>query len=46
MHRDKKASGGLTFVLAGAADGGVERVDDPPPAALEAALTAIGVPIS
>jgi 3-dehydroquinate synthase len=46
MHRDKKSSGGLTFVLAGAADGGVERVDDPLATALDAALTAIGVPTS
>jgi 3-dehydroquinate synthase len=46
MHRDKKAAGGLTFVLAGAADGGVERVDDPPATALDAAFTAIGVATS
>ena len=32
MRRDKKARGGLTFVLDGPA--GLESVDDPPPAAL------------
>lgn len=41
MRRDKKAAGGLTFVLAG--PGGLERVDDPPPAALAAAFAAVGV---
>jgi len=41
MARDKKASGGLTFVLAG--PNGIERVDDPGPAALGAAFAAIGV---
>jgi 5-deoxy-5-amino-3-dehydroquinate synthase len=41
MARDKKSSGGLTFVLAGA--DGLGRVDDPPPAALRAAFAAVGV---
>lgn len=41
MRRDKKASGGLTFVVPG--PGGLERVEDPPPRALEHALRAIGV---
>jgi 3-dehydroquinate synthase len=41
MRRDKKASGGLTFVLPGPA--GLERVDDPPAAAVERALRAVGV---
>jgi 5-deoxy-5-amino-3-dehydroquinate synthase len=41
MARDKKAGGGLTFVLAG--PGGIERVDDPDPAAVRKALAAIGV---
>ncbi|MGH7358453.1 MAG: 3-dehydroquinate synthase, partial [Candidatus Rokuibacteriota bacterium] len=41
MRRDKKATGGLTFVLLG--PGGLERVDDPPAPALEAALGAVGV---
>jgi 5-deoxy-5-amino-3-dehydroquinate synthase len=44
MHRDKKASGGLTFVLPGPA--GLESVDDPPASALEAAMRAVGVPAS
>jgi 5-deoxy-5-amino-3-dehydroquinate synthase len=41
MRRDKKAKGGLTFVLPGAS--GLERVDDPPAAALEQAFEAVGV---
>lgn len=41
MRRDKKAKGGLTFVVPGAA--GLERVDDPPPGALERAFDAVGV---
>ncbi len=41
MGRDKKSQGGLTFVLPGAT--GLERVDDPPRAAIERALHAVGV---
>ncbi len=41
MARDKKAAGGLTFVLPG--PGGVERVDDPDRAAIGKAFAAIGV---
>jgi 3-dehydroquinate synthase len=41
MRRDKKASGGLTFVLAG--PGGLATVDDPPEPALDAAFRAVGV---
>ena len=41
MRRDKKAKGGLTFVLPGA--GGLERVDDPPQAIVERALRSVGV---
>ncbi|MCU1426936.1 MAG: 3-dehydroquinate synthase [Actinomycetia bacterium] len=41
MARDKKSSGGLTFVLAGA--NGLDVVDDPPPVALRAAFAAVGV---
>jgi 5-deoxy-5-amino-3-dehydroquinate synthase len=41
MRRDKKAAGGLTFVLLG--PNGLERVDDPPAPALDAALAAVGV---
>ncbi len=41
MRRDKKARGGLTFVLPGS--NGIERVDDPPAAALERALESVGV---
>jgi 3-dehydroquinate synthetase len=41
MRRDKKAKGGLTFVLPGPS--GLERVDDPPPAALARAFEAVGV---
>jgi 3-dehydroquinate synthase len=41
MRRDKKAAGGLTFVLRG--PHGLERVDDPPSAALDTAFDAVGV---
>jgi len=41
MTRDKKSGGGLTFVLAGPS--GIERVDDPDPAAVRKALAAIGI---
>ncbi|MFM8302986.1 MAG: 3-dehydroquinate synthase [Actinomycetota bacterium] len=41
MARDKKASGGLTFVLLGPT--GLESVDDPPAPALEAAFAAVGI---
>jgi 5-deoxy-5-amino-3-dehydroquinate synthase len=41
MRRDKKAKGGLTFVLPGA--GALETVDDPPQAAIDAALRSVGV---
>ena len=41
MARDKKASGGLTFVLPGPA--GLELVEDPPPAALRYAFESVGV---
>ncbi|MDQ1477614.1 MAG: hypothetical protein QOE62_2843 [Actinomycetota bacterium] len=41
MARDKKSGGRLTFMLAGAR--GIERVDDPDPAAVRKALAAIGV---
>ena len=41
MARDKKSGGGLTFVLDGPS--GIERVDDPDPAAVRKALAAIGV---
>jgi 5-deoxy-5-amino-3-dehydroquinate synthase len=40
MRRDKKASGGLTFVLPG--PGGLELVRDPPERALDAAFAAVG----
>jgi 3-dehydroquinate synthase len=43
MRRDKKAAGGLTFVLPARGGGPLERVDDPPAAALERALATIGV---
>ncbi|MGH9039479.1 MAG: 3-dehydroquinate synthase [Acidimicrobiia bacterium] len=43
MRRDKKAAGGLTFVLPAPGGGPLERVDDPPAAALEHALAAVGV---
>jgi 3-dehydroquinate synthetase len=41
MARDKKSAGGLTFVLQGPS--GIERVDDPDPAAVRKALAAVGV---
>ncbi|HEV7524268.1 MAG TPA: 3-dehydroquinate synthase [Acidimicrobiia bacterium] len=41
MARDKKSGGGLTFMLAG--PNGIERVDNPDPAAVRKALAAIGV---
>ncbi|MBI2168103.1 MAG: 3-dehydroquinate synthase [Actinobacteria bacterium] len=41
MRRDKKASGGLTFVLAGPA--GLDRVEDPAEKALGVALAAVGI---
>jgi 5-deoxy-5-amino-3-dehydroquinate synthase len=41
MRRDKKSGGGLTFVLDGPR--GIERVDDPEPAAVNKAFAAIGV---
>lgn len=41
MRRDKKASGGLTFVLPG--PDGLTKVDDPPANALEDAFRAVGV---
>jgi hypothetical protein len=41
MRRDKKASGGLTFVLDGPE--GVGRVDDPEPEALARAFAAVGI---
>jgi 5-deoxy-5-amino-3-dehydroquinate synthase len=41
MHRDKKAEGGLTFMLQG--PHGIERVDDPDPAAVTKALAQVGV---
>jgi 5-deoxy-5-amino-3-dehydroquinate synthase len=41
MRRDKKASGGLTFVLPG--PDGIERVDDPPEHALRYAFQSVGI---
>ena len=41
MRRDKKASGGLTFVLPG--PDGIERVDDPPEHALRYAFSSVGI---
>ena len=41
MRRDKKASGGLTFVLPG--PNGIERVDDPPEHALRYAFASVGI---
>ena len=41
MRRDKKAAGGLTFVLQGPR--GLELVDDPPESALQAAFAAVGI---
>ena len=45
MRRDKKAAGGLTFVLPAAGGGALERVDDPPAAALERAFEKVGVAV-
>jgi 3-dehydroquinate synthase len=45
MRRDKKAAGGLTFVLPAPGGGPLERVDDPPAAAVDRALAAVGVAI-
>ena len=42
MRRDKKADGGLTFVLRGPR--GVERIDDPDPTAVAKALAQVGLP--
>lgn len=41
MARDKKARGGLTFILDG--PNGLERVDDPPERLVRAALAGVGV---
>jgi 3-dehydroquinate synthetase len=41
MRRDKKAAGGLTFMLPG--PNGIERVDDPDPTAIAKALAHVGV---
>jgi hypothetical protein len=41
MRRDKKASGGLTFMLPG--PNGIERVDDPDPTAVTKALAMVGI---
>jgi 5-deoxy-5-amino-3-dehydroquinate synthase len=41
MRRDKKAAGGLTFVLPG--PHGIERVDDPDPTAVAKALAQVGL---
>jgi 3-dehydroquinate synthase len=41
MARDKKSAGGLTFVLAGPS--GIEKVDDPDPAALRKAFAVVGI---
>jgi len=43
MRRDKKASGGLTFVLRGPT--GLETVEDPPAPALDHAFRAVGVDV-
>jgi len=43
MRRDKKAKGGLTFVVPADRGRVLETVDDPPAAALEHALRAVGV---
>lgn len=43
MRRDKKAAGGLTFVLPAPGGGPLERVDDPPAPAIERALAAVGI---
>lgn len=41
MRRDKKAHGGLTFVLQGPA--GLAQIDDPPASALAVAFAAVGI---
>ncbi len=41
MRRDKKADGGLTFMLSGPR--GIERVDDPDPTAVAKALAQVGL---
>jgi 5-deoxy-5-amino-3-dehydroquinate synthase len=41
MRRDKKADGGLTFMLSG--PDGIERVDDPDPTAVAKALAQVGI---
>jgi 3-dehydroquinate synthetase len=41
MRRDKKAKGGVTFVLPGPQ--GLEQIDDPPMHAIDAALRSVGV---
>jgi 5-deoxy-5-amino-3-dehydroquinate synthase len=43
MARDKKSAGALTFMLQGPS--GIERVDDPDPAAVAKALAAVGVEV-
>jgi 3-dehydroquinate synthase len=43
MRRDKKAAGGLTFVLPAPGGGPLERVDDPPAPALDRAFAAVGI---
>jgi 3-dehydroquinate synthetase len=43
MRRDKKASGGLTFVLRG--PNGLEAIEDPPAPALDHAFRAVGVDV-
>jgi 3-dehydroquinate synthase len=45
MRRDKKAAGGLTFVLPAPGGGPLERVDDPPAPLVERALAAVGVTV-
>jgi 5-deoxy-5-amino-3-dehydroquinate synthase len=42
MRRDKKAAGGLTFILPGPG-GALERVDDPPADLVRQSLAAVGV---
>lgn len=41
MRRDKKASGGITFVLPGA--NGIEAINDPPRPALDRAFRSVGI---
>ncbi|HEX5616477.1 MAG TPA: 3-dehydroquinate synthase [Acidimicrobiia bacterium] len=43
MRRDKKSTGGLSFVLAG--PNGVEAVADPDPSALDTAFAAVGIDV-